>query len=264
MSHDRRHPSGRRPPPRPAPRATDASWLWGRHAVESALANPRRSCLRLLATAPALERLGGKLRPGLAVETVAAEAIGRAVGEDEVHQGLALQVKPLAPLALADAVPDRGPSLLLALDQISDPRNAGAILRSAAAFGAHAVLVPERRSAELGGVAARAAAGGLDLVPLVEVVNLARSLAGLKEQGYWIVGLDGTAAGGIEALPDFRRVVLVLGSEGHGLRRLVAEQCDGLARIAIAARIESLNVAVAAGIALHALRARLAAAPATP
>ncbi|MFO1069424.1 MAG: 23S rRNA (guanosine(2251)-2'-O)-methyltransferase RlmB [Geminicoccaceae bacterium] len=264
MAQDRRPKPGRRPPPRPQPRAADSSWLWGRHAVEAALANPRRTCLRLLATAPALERLAARLRPGLAVETVPPEAIGRAVGEDEVHQGLALQVKPLAPLALADAVPRAGPSLMLALDQVSDPRNAGAILRSAAAFGVDAVLVPERRSAELGGVAARAAAGGLDLVPLVEVVNLARALAALKEQGYWVVGLDGEAPGGLEALPDFARVVLVLGSEGHGLRRLVAEQCDGLARIAIDARIESLNVAVAAGIALHALRARLAAATAAP
>ncbi len=232
-----------------------AGWLWGRHAVAAALANPRRPCLRLVATLPALERLGGLARrPGLTVETATPDAIARLIGGDEVHQGLALAVGPLPPLALDEVVPAEGGSLLVALDQVTDPRNLGAILRSAAAFGVDAVLVPERRSAEVGGAAARAAAGGLDLVPLVEVVNLARALGELQVRGYWIVGLDGGASVPIADLPAFERLVLVLGAEGHGLRRLVAERCDRLVRIPIAPAVESLNVAVAAGIALYTLR----------
>ncbi len=250
----------RRSPQQPAPAASSGAWLWGRHAVEAALANPRRPCLRLLATPPALERLGARAkRHGLVVEAATAEAIERRIGAGELHQGLALEVGRLPPLPLDAAVPPEGPSLLLALDQLSDPRNVGAILRSAAAFAVDAVIVPERRSAELGGAAARAAAGGLDMVPLVEVANLAQALAVLKKRGFWAVGLDGQARSGLAGLPSFERVVLVLGSEGAGLRRLVAESCDALARIDIAPRIESLNVAVAAGIALHNLSARLAA-----
>lgn len=229
--------------------------------MEAALANPRRPCLRLLATAPALERLGALARrTGLTVETVPPERIGRMIGEDEVHQGLALEVAPVPGASLDEVVAGGGSSLLLALDQISDPRNLGAILRSAAAFGVAAVIVPDRRSAELGGAAARAAAGALDIMPLVEVVNMARALATLKDHGYWIVGLDGEGQSELAALPAFDRVALVLGSEGTGLRRLVADGCDHLARIAIDPRIESLNVAVTAGIALHALRVRLAGA----
>ena len=255
-------PRHRRGPSRPAPAHAAASWIWGRHAVEAALDNPRRPCLRLLATPPALERLGGRVRrQGLTVEPATAQAIERQVGAEEVHQGLALEVGPLATLPLDEAAAGQGASLLLALDQLSDPRNVGAILRSAAAFAVDAVIVPERRSAELGGAAARAAAGGLDMVPLVEVTNLAQALAALKKQGFWIVGLDGSAASTLAQLPSFGRVVLVLGSEGAGLRRLVAESCDALARIEIADGFDSLNVAVAAGIALHSLRARLAADP---
>jgi 23S rRNA (guanosine2251-2'-O)-methyltransferase len=255
-------PRHRRGPPQTLQRPGTASfWLWGRHAVAAALANPRRSCLRLLATPPALERLGPSAkRPGLIVEPATAEAIERRIGAEELHQGLALEVHPLPPLPLDEIAAREGPSLLLALDQLSDPRNVGAILRSAAAFAVDAVIVPERRSAELAGAAARAAAGGLDMVPIVEIANLAHTLAELKKQGYWAIGLDGSAPSGLDTLPAFERVALVLGSEGKGLRRLVAESCDALARIAIAPTVDSLNVAVAAGIALHALRTRLAAA----
>jgi 23S rRNA (guanosine2251-2'-O)-methyltransferase len=196
----------------------------------------------------------------MTVEAVQPDRIARQIGEDEVHQGLALEVGPLDPMLLEDAVPAHGPALLLAIDQVSDPRNLGAILRSAAAFGVDGVIVPLRRSAELGGAAGRAAAGAIDIVPVVEVVNLARSLTELKERGFWVVGLDGAADADIASLPTFERAVLVLGSEGAGLRRLVTEACDRLVRIQTDPRIESLNVGVAAGIALHALRQRLAGA----
>jgi 23S rRNA (guanosine2251-2'-O)-methyltransferase len=250
MPRSRDHRAAARP-------AASTFWLWGRHAVEAALTNPRRPCLRLLATPPALERLGSRARrAGLEVATASAEAVTRRLGGDEVHQGLALEVGPLPAVALGEVVPAAGPCLLVALDQLSDPRNVGAVLRSAAAFGVAGVLLPERRSAELAGAAARAAAGALDIVPVVEVVNLARALDELKAQGFWAVGLDGAAEARLDALPPLDRVALALGAEGRGLRRLVAERCDLLARIPIDSRMESLNVAVAAGIALHALRAR--------
>jgi 23S rRNA (guanosine2251-2'-O)-methyltransferase len=251
-------PRHRRGLPQHQPRPDAASfWLWGRHAVEAALANPRRPCLRLLATPPALERLGPRAqRQGLVIEPASADVIERRIGADELHQGLALEVRPLPPIPLDTVAKAEGSSLLLALDQLSDPRNVGAIWRSAAAFAVDAVIMPERRSAELAGAAARAAAGGLDLVPMVEVTNLAHTLTELKKRGYWAIGLDGSATSALEGMPRFDRVVLVLGSEGTGLRRLVAESCDGLARIAIAPAIDSLNVAVAAGIALHTLRNR--------
>ena len=233
-------------------------WLWGQHAVAAALANPRRPCLRLLATEPALLRLGPLARrPKLAVERVTPDRVSRQVGEEQVHQGLALEVGPLAAIGLEEVIlGEVAPRLVLALDQVSDPRNVGAILRSAAAFDVGAVILPERRSAELGGIAAKAASGALDLLPLIEVVNLARALEAAKAQGYWIVGLDSSGAEALTEVPDHDRLVLVLGAEGAGLRRLVAERCDHRVRLPISGRVESLNVSVAAGIALYALATR--------
>ena len=163
------------------------------------------------------------------------------------------------PSATSPSSDDGERSLVLALDQVSDPRNLGAILRTAAALGVSGVLLPDRRSAELNGACAKAASGALDILPLVEVVNLARALAELKQRGYWLVGLDAAAPAALEALDLPQRVVLVLGSEGEGLRRLVAESCDYLARLEIDPRMESLNVSVAAGIALYLLARRSAA-----
>jgi 23S rRNA (guanosine2251-2'-O)-methyltransferase len=192
---------------------------------------------------------------GLAVEKVAADRLGQILPPGTPHQGLALSVGPLPERDLGELGQGER-SLVLALDQVSDPRNLGAILRTAAALGAEGVLLPQRRSAELNGACAKAASGALDLLPLVEVVNLARSLAELKGRGYWIVGLDAAAPGTLEGLDLPPRVALVLGSEGEGLRRLVAERCDFLARLEIDPRMESLNVSVAAGIALYLLARR--------
>jgi 23S rRNA (guanosine2251-2'-O)-methyltransferase len=245
-------------PPRPATvarPAPDRFWLWGQQAVAAALANPGRPCHRLLATEPALQRLGHAAeRPGLVIEKTAPDLITKRLGVEPVHQGLALEVGSFAAVPL-DAVlqGDAPPRLILALDQVSDPRNLGAILRSAAAFEVGAVILPERRSAELGGVAAKAASGAVDLLPLIEVVNLAKALEQAKAAGYWVVGLDAHGAETLATLPAHDRLVLVLGAEGAGLRRLVAERCDHLVRLPISGRIESLNVSVAAGIALHAL-----------
>jgi 23S rRNA (guanosine2251-2'-O)-methyltransferase len=244
------HRGGARPP--------KGLWLYGRHAVEAALANPRRSCHRLLATAEALARLGAHAeRPGLEVAVVERAAIDRLLGEGAVHQGLALSVAPLPRLDVRrTCTPEPGRNVVLTLDQINDPHNLGAILRSAAAFDVRAVIIPERRSAELGGVVAKAASGALDLLPVVEVVNLARALDDLAALGYWRVALDADAAATLDDVPAERNLVLVLGAEGSGLRRLVGERCDFAARLPIAPAMDSLNVSVAAGIALYALPRR--------
>ncbi len=231
-------------------------WLYGHHAVLAALRNPRRACRLLLATEPALEKLGrAAQRPGLEIRIARAGEIARPLPQGAVHQGVALRAAPLPPLALERVLavqPEE--SFLLVLDQITDPRNFGAILRSAVAMGVNAVVVQQRRSAEMGGAAAKAASGALDMIPIVEVVNLARALKQLEEAGYRVTGLDAAAATPIEELRPVRRRVLVLGSEGEGMRRLVAESCAERARLVIDPRIDSLNVAVAAGIALYVLR----------
>ena len=246
------------PPRRRRPSGPKGLWLFGHHAVAAALANPRRSCHRLLATAEALTRLGaGAERRGVEVAVVDRAAIDRLLGPGAVHQGLALSVAPLPRLDLPQAcAPQPGRNVVLALDQINDPHNLGAILRSAAAFAVRAVVMPERRSAEQGGVVAKAASGALDTVPVVEVVNLARALDQLAALGYWRVALDAGAEATIDAVPDVADLVLVLGAEGTGVRRLVAEHCDFAARLPIAPQMESLNVSVAAGIALYALARR--------
>ena len=254
----RRSPAPTRRVRRPAVPTAKGLWLYGRHAVEAALNNPSRSCHRLLATAEALARLGDAARrSGLEVVAVEREELDRRFGPDAVHQGLALSVAPLPKPDLDGAcAPEPGRNLVLVLDQITDPHNLGAILRSAAAFEARAVVVQERNSAELGGAAAKAAAGAADVVPVVEVTNLARALEELAELGYWRVALDGEAEAAIDQVPDAENLVLVLGAEGSGLRRLVRERCDFSARLPIAPAMESLNVSVACGIALYALARR--------
>ena len=243
---------------RPQPGAAKGLWLYGRHAVEAALANPRRSCHRLLATAEALSRLGAHAqRAGVEVAAVERAALDRLLGAGAVHQGLALSVAPLPrPDLRRTCAPEPGRNVVLALDQINDPHNLGAILRSAAAFDVRAVIMPERRSAELGGVVAKAASGALELVPVVEVVNLARALDELAALGYWRVALDAEATATLDDVPDERNLVLALGAEGSGLRRLVGERCDFAARLPIAPQMDSLNVSVACGIALYALTRR--------
>ena len=249
----RRDPRDRRARSQPAPRR--GLWLYGRHTVEAALANPRRSCHRLLATVDALARLGGHAtRSGVEVRIVERTELDRLLGEGTVHQGLALSVAPLPKLDLERAcAPGPGRNLVLVLDQIHDPHNLGAILRSAAAFGVLAAVLPERGSGELGGAAAKAASGALDVVPVVEVVNLARALDELAAQGYWRMALDPEAESTIDDVPVIDDLALVLGAEGTGVRRLVAEHCDFAARLPIAPQMASLNVSVACGIALYAL-----------
>jgi len=244
-------------------------WLYGRHAVEAALLNPRRTCHQLLATDEALERLAAPARSRISeIRRVERTELDVKLGEHTVHQGLALAVAPLPSLSLAkactvdnqpldgddDANPSQGgTATVLVLDRINDPHNLGAILRSAVAFGVRAVILPHRQSAELGGATAKAASGALDMVPIVEVTNLSRALEQLKDLGYWRAGLDGQADQTLDTAPSFEKLALVLGAEGSGIRRLVAEHCDILLKLPISNKMESLNVSVACGIALYGL-----------
>ncbi len=235
-------------------------WLYGLHAVRAALLNPARGVRRLL-VAPDLQRelMQGieKREHGNALpqpELAEREGIGRLLPGGAVHQGVAALVEPLPYKALEDVLaeldPER-PAALLVLDQVSDPQNVGAVLRSAAAFGASGVLVTERHAAPETGALAKAASGALEIVPLLRVANLARALATIKESGLWCVGFAAAAAESLPqaALPD--RVALVLGSEGEGLRRLTRESCDLLLRLPTSGPIDQLNVSNAAAVALY-------------
>ncbi len=238
-------------------------WLYGRHAVDAALTNPRRTCHQLWATEEGLARLSPEARvQALDIRPADREALEEKLGSHVVHQGLALAVAPLPSLSLEKAcTPPPGDqetdqvrqTVALVLDRITDPHNLGAILRSAVAFGVQAVILPHRQSAELAGATAKAASGALDMIPIVEVTNLSRALDELKELGYWRAGLDGDASKSIDEAPDFDKLALVLGAEGSGIRRLVAEHCDLNLRLPISDKMESLNVSVACGIALYAL-----------
>jgi 23S rRNA (guanosine2251-2'-O)-methyltransferase len=239
-------------------RPTDASakdWLWGVHAVEAALSNPARPApQRLVVNAERARDVAGLLkRLGLSVETQTMENgdIARLLPVGAVHQGIALRADALEPLDLVDlASPAEG--VLLMLDQITDPQNIGAIFRSAAAFGAKGVILQDRHAPILTGALAKAAAGGIERCPHARVVNLSRALDELIDLGWRTVGLSGDGQQTLDAVVDGGPVVLVLGSEGEGLRRLVSERCDSLARIGLAGGMESLNVSAAAAVALYA------------
>ncbi len=194
---------------------------------------------------------------GLTFEMKSPEEITSTLPHDAVHQGLAVEVGKLEEIALEE-VDFSNIRLVAVLDQVTDPHNAGAILRSAAAFDVGAVIVPKHGSASETATMAKAASGALDLVPLVTVNNLARSLEELKEMGFWIIGLDGEAITDIQQMPAYEKIVLVLGSEGKGLRRLTGELCDLLVKIPIHGRMESLNVSNAAAVAFYALSQRAA------
>ncbi|MGS0648462.1 23S rRNA (guanosine(2251)-2'-O)-methyltransferase RlmB [Komagataeibacter melomenusus] len=226
-------------------------WLYGLHAVQAALENPARKLRQLLVTAEAQETLAARLEGGFPIQAVRAERthLDALCGADAVHQGMALLADMLTPPDLDTVLEQPGP--VLVLDQVTDPRNVGAILRSAAAFGAVAVVMQDRNAPDETGTLARAASGALEIVPLIRVVNLSRVLDALKARGLWVVGLD--AGGGILDGAAFhqRRVALVLGAEGAGLRRLTREHCDEIAGLAMSSQMESLNVSNAAAVALY-------------
>lgn len=228
-------------------------WLYGHHAVAAALANPQRRLRRLILTEEAEAALTQMLAPPwpLPQERTDRARIDQLLGRDIAHQGVALLADPLAQPALASVLERNGP--IVVLDQITDPRNIGAIMRSAAAFGAAAVITQDRNAPEETGSLAKAASGALETMPLLRAVNIARTLIALKAANIWCVGLD--ASGKPLSGPYFagRRVALVLGAEGEGMRRLTRETCDEIAGLSIKAAVESLNVSAAAAVALYEL-----------
>ncbi|MCX7889617.1 MAG: RNA methyltransferase [Rhodobacteraceae bacterium] len=238
---------------------TETVWLFGLHAVRDALLNPRRDRRRLVLTRNALDRLGAAVGAGgLEPEIVDPRVFDRAVPLDpaSVHQGAALEVRPLdwGPLAEVCAQGEGAPRVVL-LDRVTDPHNAGAILRSAEVFGARAVIAPRHHSAPETGALAKAASGALERQPYLRVPNLAEAMRALRAMGYVLIGLEGAAEATLEdAVAGLRgrAVGLVLGAEGPGLRELTRASCDSLARIPAARGFGSLNVSNAAAVALYA------------
>ncbi|WP_226660587.1 23S rRNA (guanosine(2251)-2'-O)-methyltransferase RlmB [Alteriqipengyuania lutimaris] len=228
--------------------------LWGRHAVEAALLNPERKHRKLWATREGIESLDGELPPDFPVEYADTPDLDRLVARDAPHQGLVLECAPLEDRDLAEVIQSGEPGRpIVLLDQVTDPHNVGAILRSAAAFDAAAIVTQDRHAPPESGVVAKSASGALETVPWVRVVNLARALDELAERGFWRIGLAGEAEMTLaEAIPT-GPVALVLGAEGAGLRHNIAGHCDALAKLPISDAIESLNVSNAAAIALYAL-----------
>lgn len=252
--HTEKRPGGRDDAP---PSRTDEVWLYGHHPVAAALANPLRKILRIAGTAEALAKLNED--PNIPRSTLAQARVGARrdidalVGENAVHQGVAVLARTLDQdiTDVLQSTANKPNACLMVLDQVTDPHNVGAILRSAAAFGAIAVIAPDRHAPEESGAMAKSASGALEKIAYVKAVNLVRALEHIKEHGFWLVGLD---AEGNQILGDMKldgRIALVLGAEGEGLRRLVRETCDHVARLPMAGDMESLNVSNAAAVALY-------------
>jgi 23S rRNA (guanosine2251-2'-O)-methyltransferase len=235
-----------------------AVWLYGLHAVAAALGNPARRLRRLVITEDAQASLAAErpqpwpVQPEISAREKIDQLLGARQGSGIVHQGVALLTDQLAAPALLDALKRPGP--ILVLDQIADPRNIGALLRTAQAFGAAMVIAQERNAPEETGALAKVASGALELIPLLRIVNIARALIVLKSANVWVVGLDGAAPNRLNgAAYAGRRVALVLGNEGEGMRRLTRETCDEIAALGMPGGMESLNVSAAGAVALYEL-----------
>jgi 23S rRNA (guanosine2251-2'-O)-methyltransferase len=243
----------------PAP-DLDRVVLYGWHPVKAALENPNRRIRRLLVTGNALRRLQqDRTRLPVEPEIGGADAFLAYLPADAVHQGVLVEADPLPTPAIEDLDSD---GTVLALDQITDPHNVGAILRSAAAFGVSALITTARHSPEATGALAKSASGALEYLPILAIPNLARGLEALKARGFLVVGLDSGAELDLSAAPLRLPLALVLGAEGKGLRQLTRTTCDALAKLALPGRIQSLNVSNAAALALHVASSRLSPQPA--
>jgi 23S rRNA (guanosine2251-2'-O)-methyltransferase len=247
-------PGPGRPAPHKSPHEKASNdWVWGWHAVEAALSNPRRAPpRRLLASEDRARQLNERFGRLAALEVAEPAQFTKALPAGAVHQGVALKIDPPEPFSIDELAEDTGGALVM-LDQLTDPQNVGAIFRSAAAFGARGIILQDRNAPALAGALAKAAVGAVDILPHARVTNLSRALERLADLGWRAVGLDGAAQETLEAVLDERPTVLVLGSEGEGLRRLVSEHCDALARIPMPGGFESLNVSAAAAVALYEL-----------
>ena len=232
--------------------------LYGWHSVTAALENPNRRIRRIVVTENALRRLreSGADLP-VEPEVVRPEEFLAYEPADAVHQGVLAEADPLPAPSIEDLSPE---GIVLVLDQITDPHNVGAILRSAAAFAVTALVTTSRHSPEATGVLAKSASGALEYVPIAAIPNLARGLEALKARGFLIVGLDIEADLDLSAIPLRLPLALVLGAEGRGLRQLTRTTCDALAKLTLPGRIKSLNVSNAAALALHIASARLSGA----
>lgn len=254
------HMSGSRTDRRPGQRPHSGSgfWLYGFHAARSALANPRRTVHRAILSQRAQAELGAKLLGDIPVEIAAPDAVGRVLPPGSVHQGIALLCEPLPRLDLEtvlDGIP-AGPGnrrVVAVLDQVTDPHNEGAILRSAAAFGVAAIVVQDRHAPPESGALAKAASGALDIVPRIVAVNISRTLEDLGRLGFWRIALAGDGEMALDEAAREGDIAIVLGAEGSGIRRLVREHCDTGAFIPMDAAMESLNVSNAAAISLYEL-----------
>ena len=236
-------------------REARVSLIYGFHSVVAALQAPRRELIRLYATPAAAERLGAEIAArGLETRIMSPEEISARAPREAVHQGLLLEARPLAPIDVAELPPN---GLVLVLDQITDPHNVGAILRTGAAFAVDALVTTERHSPEFAGALAKSASGGLEHVPICSVANLARALAEMGDMGYWRIGLDSEAPGRLTGETLTRPLAVVLGAEDRGLRRLTRERCDRLARLDLPGAIKSLNVSNACAIALALVHERI-------
>jgi len=225
--------------------------LWGRHAVTAALDNPNRRVLKAWATRDSAGFM--QFPKDVAVTLADVADLGRLVPADAPHQGVVIEVEPLEDVWLDEIVAGAGDrAVLLVLDQVTDPHNVGAILRSAAAFGAVGIVTQDRHSPPESGALAKAASGALETMPWVRTVNLARALEEIAEAGFWRIGLTGDADTDLKEALGPQRVALVLGAEGPGLRPNTREHCDALARLPITSAVESLNVSNAAAVALYA------------
>jgi 23S rRNA (guanosine2251-2'-O)-methyltransferase len=243
---------GHRPSQAPASRPR----FYGRHAVLAALANPERTVRKIWGTREALAALD--IPPVVPITYADVADLARLVPGDAPHQGLVAEVDPLEEIWLGDLLAqgegDRRP--LVVLDQVTDPHNVGAVLRSAAAFDALGIVTQDRHAPPESGALARAASGTLETVPWVRVVNLARALEEIAEAGFWRIGLTGHATGTLGQVMGDARIALVLGAEGEGMRQNTEAHCDQLARLPISPKVESLNVSNAAAVALYAIAAR--------
>jgi 23S rRNA (guanosine2251-2'-O)-methyltransferase len=225
--------------------------FWGRHAVAAALDNPDRRVLKAWASREVAALMN--FPPEVPVVMAEGPDLGRLVPADAPHQGVVIETEPLDDIWLADVLseaPER--AVLLVLDQVTDPHNVGAILRSAAAFGAIGIVTQDRHSPSEGGALAKAASGALERVPWARVVNLARALEEIAEAGFWRIGLAADADSDLKDALGPARIALVLGAEGPGMRSNTREHCDALAKLPITGAIESLNVSNAAAVALYA------------